>query len=144
MYEDISYGTASSSGGAIMGAFMWFVLIALYVYFSYMHYRIAANKTGNGDIAWWAFVPILNTVLLIKMAEKPMWWFLLLFIPIANWIVFIVMWMKVAEICGQSQVWGFLVTIPLLNFIAMFVLAFGGKITYEDEQPQKKHPVSIS
>jgi hypothetical protein len=144
MYEDYAYGTTSGGGDMVFGAFAWFVVIALYLYFSFMQYRIASNKTGNADVAWWAFIPILNTILLIKMAEKPMWWFFLLLVPFVNIFAWFALWMSVAKNCGQSQVWGFLVLIPLINFVAIFILAYGGKTTYETPPEEKKHPVSIS
>ncbi len=145
MYNEISYGTsAAPSGDLIIGAFGWLLIIGAFIFTSFLMYRIAAYRMGHADIAWWAFVPILNTILLIKMADKEMWWVILLFIPIVNWITFIILWMKVAESCGQSQVWGFLATLPLLNFVALFVLAYGGGGSYKEESPEKKYPVSIS
>jgi len=121
-------------GGTLLGAFGWIVIAALYLYFSFMHYKIA-QKTGQADNAWWAFVPILNTVLLIQMAEKPMWWFLLLLVPIVNVFAFFALWMSVAKQCGQSPVWGFFVLIPLINFVAVFVLAFNSRPYEYPEAP---------
>ena len=144
MYEDFAYSTEPSGGAMMLGAFGWFVLLAIGIYFAYMMYRIAAVRTGNADIAWWAFIPILNTILLIKMADKPMWWFFLLLVPFVNIIAFFALWISVAQNCGQSPIWGFLVLIPFINLVAIFVLAYGGSMTYDDNKPQKKHPVSIS
>ncbi len=113
--------------GMLLGGFFWMVMLAVYVYFAFMQYRMAANKTGNADIAWWAFIPIMNTLLLIKMAGKEMWWFLLLLIPVVNAVSFFILWINAAKNCGQSGVWGFLMMIPFLNFIAAFVLAYGSR-----------------
>ncbi len=87
MYEDYAYSSASSTGDTFMTAFGWFVFLALYLYFSFMMYKMA-QKTGQADNAWFAFIPILNTVLLVQMAEKPLYWLLFLFIPIVNVFIF--------------------------------------------------------
>ena len=31
-----------------------------------------AKRTGNEANAWWAFIPVLNTVLILRIAEKPL------------------------------------------------------------------------
>ncbi len=129
MYENFNNAESYDPGGAVLGTFGWFVIFAIYFYFAFMHYKMA-QKSSQCDSAWWAFVPILNTVLLIKMAEKPMHWFLFLFIPVVNIFCFFSLWMNAAKKIGQSPVWGFLALIPFINFVAMFVLAFGSTQTY--------------
>lgn len=126
MYQDYAVSGASSTGDTFLTMFGWFVVTVLYFYFAFMMYKMA-QKTGQADNAWFAFIPILNTVLLIQMAEKPMHWFLLLFIPIVNVVLFFKLWMDAARSCGQSAVWGFLMMIPFLNFVAAFVLAFNSR-----------------
>ncbi|MFH2036937.1 MAG: DUF5684 domain-containing protein [Candidatus Zixiibacteriota bacterium] len=126
MYDN-NFADPSPAGSGALMLFFWAVMLVLYFYFAFMQFRIASNKTGNADIAWFAFIPILNTVLLIKMASKPMWWFLVLCIPIVNIIAFFVLWMEVAKACGQSAVWGFLTMIPPISFISIFVMAYGSR-----------------
>lgn len=141
MYDDIYMEPANTGLSSAIGALSWAIIIAFYLYFTFMHYRIAAYKTGDGSIAWWAFIPILNTLLLIKMAEKPMWWFFILIIPFVNVFAFFILWMEVAKLCGQSPVWGFLVLIPLLNIVAIFVLAYGSRpIEYVEPPPASNQP----
>lgn len=128
MYDDSYQVIDPSQVGAetAFGLFVWFAIIAVYLYFAYMMSRIA-YRCGCGEQRWWAFVPILNTLLLIKMAEKPMWWFFILLVPFVNVIAFFMLWMTAAKNAGQSKIWGFLALIPLIQFVAFFVLAFNGK-----------------
>ncbi|MCK4301290.1 MAG: hypothetical protein KAW91_00865 [candidate division Zixibacteria bacterium] len=136
MYDD--YGMQSGGGVSesdVTSGFTYLIVIAVWLYFSYMQYRMA-HKTGQANIAWWAFVPILNTLLLIQMAEKPMWWLLLLLVPFVNIIAFFALWIQAARNCGQSAIWGFLVMIPLLNILALFVLAYSSRpIVYPETPP---------
>ena len=142
MYNDVYMDPSTGAGpSGYIAAFMWVALIAVYLYFAFMQYKMAANKTGNADMAWFAFIPILNTVLLIKMADKPMWWFLLLLVPIVNVIAFFILWMEAAKACSQSPAWGFLMLIPPLSFVAAFILAYGSRpVVYPDAPSETKRP----
>jgi hypothetical protein len=136
MYDDaFAQQSVSAQGAGAIGLFMWVIMIALYVYFAFMQFKIASNKTGNADIAWFAFIPILNTILLIKMAAKPMWWFILLLVPFINVICFFILWIEVAKICGQSPVWGFLTMIPPISFVSVFILAYGSRPVVAEQPP---------
>jgi hypothetical protein len=99
-----------------------FVGILFYLYFSGAVFMIA-NKTGT-DNAWFAFVPILNIVLLIQIADKPIWWILLFFIPLVNIVMAALVWMGVAEARGKPSWLGLLMLVPGVNLILMGYLAF--------------------
>jgi hypothetical protein len=148
MYEDFYVEPSTSAGpDAFLGVYFWLVAIALYGYFAYMQYRMA-HKSGPSDLAWWAFIPIMNTLLLIKMAGKPMWWFILLFVPLVNIYCFFALWIGAAKNCGQPGIWGFLMMIPLLNLVAAFILAFSSRpYVYPDEAPSSppkpRHPQQV-
>ena len=142
MYDGAYETTATtSSGDALFSLFGILVLLAVYLYFSYCQYRMS-SKCGYGEYGWWAFIPIMNTILLIKMAEKPMWWILLILVPVVNLFVFFALWMAVAKNCGQSPFWGFLMPIPFLNFIAAFVLAFNSPPSHYPPQSAPTAPPS--
>ena len=111
MYEQ-SYNNAG------IPAIAWLVILAIYGYFAWSQFKIA-QKVGCADRAWWSFIPVMNTFLLIRMAAKEWWWFLFLFVPVVNVFVFAILWMETARASGHSPLWGFLVLIPFLNFVAM-------------------------
>ena len=117
MYE------TSSSGGAAGGMFVFLFAFALYFYFSFAQYKIA-QKLGN-DNPWFAFIPILNTVQLVQMGQKPMYWLLFLLLPIVNIVCFAVLWMDVARKIGHSPAVGFFVLIPPISLITIGIMAFG-------------------
>jgi hypothetical protein len=96
--------------------------LVMYIYIGYS-LMVIAGKTGveNG---WWGFVPILNILLLIKIAEKPMWWILLFLIPLVNVIIMILLWMKIAERRGKPGWIGILMIVPVANVIVPGYLAF--------------------
>jgi uncharacterized protein DUF5684 len=79
---------------------------------------IKAGKPG-----WAAIVPVYNLIVLLQVAGKPVWWVLLLFIPLVNIIVFIVMYAGVARNFGKGI--GFTLGLIFLAFIFFPILAWG-------------------
>ena len=79
---------------------------------------VKAGKPG-----WGIIIPIYNLILLLEIAERPTWWIILFFIPIANLIVAILMYIEVAKKFGKSEAFG--VGLALLGFIFMPILGFG-------------------
>ncbi|KJD33730.1 signal peptidase I [Tamlana sedimentorum] len=55
-----------------------------------------------GKQAWEAFVPVYNAVILMKIINRPWWWTILLFLPIVNLIMFIVVWVETARSFGKN------------------------------------------
>ena len=68
-------------------------------------------------------IPIYNLIVLVKIAGKPIWWFILFFIPIANIVVAILVPIALAEKFGKGV--GFGIGLILLGFIFYPILAFG-------------------
>lgn len=116
---------SNPAGGGALGLILFAVIVGVYLFFAYMQWRIA-NKVGCAANAWWAYVPILNTVLLCDMAGRERWWFFLGLVPLVNIIVFAVLWFDVARAAGFDGWVGLLVLLPMLNVVAMAILAFGG------------------
>jgi len=99
------------------------VWLGMYVYFSFCLFTIA--KKVNHESPWWAFVPVLNVVQIIQMASKPLYWFIFLFVPIVNIVVIAMLWIEVAKAREKSPIWGILMLLPFLNFVAVLVMALG-------------------
>lgn len=112
----------SGYSGEAFGLFFWLILLGLWFYFGYAQYKIA-RQIGHSS-PWWSFIPILNFIQLIQLANKPLWWFFVCLIPIVNIIAIAWLWMETAKNCGKSPLWGFLMIIPIINLIAIGVLGF--------------------
>ncbi len=129
MNNDAASGAASGLLGlGVMGMFL-IGLAALYIIFSLPLYVIA-QKLGS-EMAWLAFIPIANLWLMCDVAGKEWWWILLMFIPFINIIIFIMLWMAIAENLDQPSWLGLLLLVPIANIIMPFYLAFAS-------QPQKQ------
>lgn len=106
------------------GLFVVFLICGLVFYvFMALAVQTIANKTHTEN-AWLAWIPIANIFLLLNVAKKPLWWFLLFLIPIANIVVAILVWMAVAEARNKPNWWGILMILPLVNLVALGYLAW--------------------
>ena len=109
-----------SMAGPILVMLLFFV--GVYAFASFCLQRIA-EKT-NTDEAWWAWVPVLNVFLMLKIADKPLWWFLLFLIPFVN-IVFIPMvWAAICQARDKSPWLVVLFFVPVANLGVLPYLAF--------------------
>lgn len=73
---------------------------------------------------WAAIIPIYNIYIMTKIIGRPWWWLLLLFIPIVNIIVSIIMAIDLAKSFGKDAAYGVLL-LWLLNVIGYLILGFG-------------------
>lgn len=102
-----------------MGFFGLFVLAFVVVIIA--SFWVVFTKAGQPG--WAAIVPIYNLIVLLTIARKPLWWILLLFIPLVNLVIGIVIAIEVAKNFGKSS--GFGIGLALLPFIFYPILAWG-------------------
>lgn len=110
----------SSAGGAIAGLFMfviWLVVIVAVVAGAWKMF-VKAGKPG-----WAAIVPIYNTIVILEITGKPIWWIVLLFIPIVSIIIAIMVMIELAKAFGKGT--GFGIGLVFLPFIFIPILGFG-------------------
>jgi hypothetical protein len=84
---------------------------------------IIANKTNTPN-SWFAWIPILNLVLILQIAKKPVWWIILLIIPIVNIVIYIITLVAVCEARGKSPWLVVALLLPVVNLAALGYLAF--------------------
>ena len=113
--------------GAGMGVGMILVWLVFYLFFVYCIARLAKNiGMPFGSSFIWALIPIANIFLILKIADKPMWWFLLMLVPLVNIVISIMVWMAIAERLGKPNWWGIMIGIvPIANIIFLLMLVFG-------------------
>jgi len=97
-------------------------VLAIYLYIAFCLMKIA-QKVGlqNG---WWGFIPILNLFLMVQIAGKDWWWALLIFVPLVNIVIMVILWMAIAERRHKPNWYGILMIVPIANLIIPGLLAF--------------------
>ena len=108
------------SGGAGIG------IVGLIIYLVIVIFEIAAvwrifRKAGQPG--WAAIIPIYNLIVLLMVVKKPIWWIILFFIPIVNFIIMIILAINLAKVFGKGG--GFAVGLILLGIIFIPILGFG-------------------
>jgi len=101
------------------------ILFALYLGIA-LFFIIAAWKVfaKAGQPGWGIFIPFYNAYLWVKIAGKPGWWLLLLFIPLVNIVISFILAIDVAKNFGKSTAFGvFLVAI--FGIIGIPILGYG-------------------
>ena len=105
---------------ATPGPLFWIVCIALIVFEIAAMWKVfeKAGKPG-----WAAIVPIYNLIVLLEIAGKPLWWFLLLLIPLVNIIAGVMVYVSLARNFGKGV--GFALGLLFLSIIFFPILAWG-------------------
>ena len=106
-----------------MGKYLlFFVIIQIFHFLStWKLYRVAGRKS------WEAALPIYNAIVLMKIINRPIWWVVLLFVPIINLILFPVIWVETVRSFGKSTIKETWLTILSLGFYITW-------INYNDNQ----------
>ncbi|MHC4575241.1 MAG: DUF5684 domain-containing protein [Planctomycetota bacterium] len=72
---------------------------------------------------WAIIIPIYNMYVLLKVAGKPGWWLVLMFIPLVNIVIGILMSVGIANNFGKGV--GFAIGLIFVPIIFYPILAFG-------------------
>ena len=102
---------------------MGLVLIFILLFLALEAFFLWKVFTKAGHPGWACLIPIYNTYILIKIAGKPGWWLILLFIPLVNLIISIILQIAVAKAFGKGV--GFALGLIFLAFIFYPILGYG-------------------
>jgi hypothetical protein len=106
----------SSGPGPVAGI----VYLAILVLMVVSLWKVFAKAGLPG---WGVLVPFYNLYLMVKLAGRPGWWTILLFVPLANIVVDVVLCVETARRFGKGT--GFGVGLFFLPFVFFPMLAFG-------------------
>jgi hypothetical protein len=98
------------------------VALGLYTFYCYCLKRICEKTGHNPGILVW--IPIVNVIPLLQVADMPVWMILLFFIPIVNFVVGIMMWVKICQARGKTGWLVIMMFIPVVNLVFIPYLAF--------------------
>ena len=123
---DYSYGTnladSQAATGLLAGMGIGTIIITL-VLCTVVIVAMWKIFTKAGKPGWHCIIPLLNYYDLFEIAGMNGWMFLLIFVPIANIVIAIMLMLNLAKSFGKST--GFAVGLILLPFIFVLILAFG-------------------
>jgi hypothetical protein len=94
---------------------LWYILVALALW-------LVFAKAGYPGIL--ALIPIVNIVILVRIAGMSGWLALLYLIPIVNIVFAIVVAIRVGEAFGKGAVWSFFLLF-LIAFVGYLIIGLG-------------------
>ena len=85
----------NGGGIGVVGMLIYLALAVLMVV-SYWKIYAKAGKPG-----WAAIIPIYNIIVLLEIVKRPIWWIVLLFIPIVNFVICIMLIIDLVKAFGK-------------------------------------------
>ena len=136
-YVDTSYGYNAASASGLVGGVLIFtaligiISIALSIFMFVSMWKLFKKL---GKPGWAGIIPIYNMyVLCCEVGQKPIWYLLLFFIPIANIYAGFVIYDAVAKKFGKDTI--YTIGMLFLPFIFIPMLAFGkNNVVYDEQQ----------
>ncbi|WP_264521669.1 signal peptidase I [Flavobacterium sp. N1994] len=84
-----------------MSSYQWFLFFLIIQLIHGLGTWKLYEKAGRKS--WEAFIPVYNSIVLMKIINRPTWWTFLLFIPIVNLILFPVIWVETLRSFGKNS-----------------------------------------
>ncbi len=106
------------SGMGVFGTLLYIVVILFYLFCLWKIFA-KAGKPG-----WAAIIPIYNWLVELEIVGRPWYWLLLMFIPVVDIVLAIIVLFRMAKVFGHSVGFGF--GLLFLSFIFLPILAFDG------------------
>jgi hypothetical protein len=122
---------AAVNGGVILFALL--LLVVVYALSAYPLARIANRTSDCGDISWWAWVPVMNVILMCRIGRVNGWSALILLcsiVPLGGLITVgytIYLWVKIGDRFGRT---GLAVLAALLPIVGPWIFAVAIKPEY--------------
>ncbi len=113
------------------------LLLTLFILFIFPIAGLVLIFRKAGQKGLLAIIPIVNMIIWLRIIQKPMWWIILFFIPLINWIVFALMYIETLRHFGINKIYHALLSAPFF-FIYLPIIGFRNKYQYiEDTSPEK-------
>ena len=112
--------TSSSDGGSaalvliLIGIALWILMVA----------AMWKIFTKAGEAGWKSIIPIWSTIVMLRIVGRPLWWIVLLLIPLVNLVVWIIVLNDLSKSFGHGA--GFTIGLLFLPFIFFLILGLGG------------------
>ena len=107
-------------GGGLIGIVMMLVWLAVVIGIIAGIWKVFVKA---GKPGWACLIPIYNIVVLLQIVGRPIWWLVLLLIPIVSLVVAIIISIDMAKSFGKGTGYG--IGLALLGFIFYPMLGFG-------------------
>ena len=114
-----------------MDFFYWFIIITcvqiIYFLGTWKLYLLAGRKS------WKSAIPVYSIFVLMNIIKRPRWWVFLLFIPVVNLLMIIILWIETIRSFGKNSIKDSLLVIFSFGFY-IFYLNYYKKTQYDNNR----------
>ncbi len=139
-FASLAQAPSNNGGGAVAGIIGLFVVVIELALIAAIIVGMWKLFEKAGQPGWAAIVPIYNIYILLQIVGKPVWWLILFFIPVVNFVAAILVALAVAERFGKSP--GFGIGLALLPFVFYPLLGFSDAVYTPPTDAQRGFPVT--
>lgn len=121
LVQTLSNGLLADDSMAIFSgiwALLWLAVVVLSIAAAWSLFEKAGEK------GWKAIIPFYNTYTLFRIAGRNGWGFLLMFIPLVNVVVGVILAIDLAKHFGKSTAFG-VIGLFLFSIVGVLILGFG-------------------
>jgi uncharacterized protein DUF5684 len=117
-----NYSSDASYSAMVAAMFIAFFIPFLIIYaISVIGMWKTFEKAGKPG--WTAIIPVYNTIIMLEIVGKPIWWIFLILFPCTSFIFAVWTLNLISKSFGQSE--GFTIGLVFLGFIFWPILGFG-------------------
>ncbi len=126
MLQLLAQSDSDAAAGLLAGGMFMMVMVGVVIAYIIMGVSLMtiANKLGQKEKSWWAWVPILNLLLLAELAGQPIWMGLLGLIPYVGFLFVIFLLWKVCEARNKPGWISILTIVPCIGLFVPLYIAF--------------------
>lgn len=117
-YPELSGDEAAAAAAA--SGIMLLIYLAVFVVIIIGMWKIYSKA---GKPGWASIVPIYNIIVLLEIIGRPVWWIVLMFIPLVNLVIAVITALDLAKSFGKGA--GFGLGLIFLSPIFYPILGFG-------------------
>ncbi len=110
------------------------VLLIIFLFFPVF---IAKTFSEAGQKSYYAFIPLFNYYIWLKIVRKPLWWFIFLLIPFINYFMVFLLVVETAK-CYKKHKLGEQALAVILFFYILPLYGFSKDETFEDPKDRPK------
>jgi signal peptidase I len=96
-----------------------------------------------GEPGWQALIPIYNTYVMLKIADRPIYWFLLQFIPVVGWFISLGILVEFIKVFGKFKFYQHALTVFSAGLYFLYV-GLDPKSKYVGPEAARKHKKSTA
>ena len=121
--EYVCNGSSGAATGVAIAVAVLFYLVVIAGSYVVTSLAYAGMFKKAGEPGWAGWVPIYNTIVLLKIVGRPTWWVVWYFVPIASTVVSIIVMIDLSRSFGHDI--GFALGLIFLGVIFMYVIWLG-------------------